>query len=192
MRHKRWGFTKCRQWIWSPALKISGKVENLQKIDFQIIVSGVPQSVQKWFRTHLGFPKYLTKDFKIKKPGAGNFCSVHFHALSAEMEYFCSYFCLVAQNEAPDDVLLLKMKTRPYFLLKIFLQTLRSIYFRKNKTSIPKKFTLLCATSARTSPRLSHGFGIWPRISHEKSKISKKSIFKLLNQECSKTFRSGL
>ena len=66
-RHKRWGLTKHQQWNWSPALKISWKVENLQKIDFQIIVSGVPQSVQKWFWTHLCIHKCPTIDLKIKK-----------------------------------------------------------------------------------------------------------------------------
>ena len=109
-----------------------------------------------------------------------------------EIEYFCSYFCLVAQNEAPGDVLLLKMKIRPYFLLKIFLQTLLSIYFRKNKTNIPKKSTLLGATSAETSPSVSHGFGLQHWKSHEKSKIFRKLIFKLLFQECPKVFRNGL
>ena len=153
MRHKRRGFTNGQPWIWSPALKISWKVENLKKIDFQIIVSGVCHSVQKWFWTHMDLPKCLKNDFKIKKNGNRKFLFGLFSRIISGDRVLLLLFLLSGPEWSPGDVLLLKMKIRPYFLFKLFLQTLRSMYFRKSKTSTPKKCTLISAWKPKNSSK---------------------------------------
>ena len=137
-RHKRPGIAMGQPWIWSPALKISWKVENLKKIDFQIIVSGVSRSVQKWFWTHLGLPKCLKNDLKIKKRELKIFVPSNFTHYQRRSSIFAPIFAQWPRLRALATSCCRKWKRDHIFCSKFFCRLSEVCTFGKIKRVHPK------------------------------------------------------
>ena len=69
---------------------------------------------------------------------------------------------------------------------KKFFQTLRSVYFWKNKTGMPQKFDLLGTPNAGASPIAQKVVGPDFLYLEKSSKIEKKIIFKPENSDYAK------